>query len=318
MHLHRGSGIIVCALFVLASPSLTGAALIVGSMQEPFADYGATTFNNVTPPSTSQNGGQGWNATGTNDANSTGSPWGGLLNAGTARTVNAPGLTYSATSYLAPTGNKLTIDATSATQNIGRTLGGQTIDTGSTYFSVLMSRNTVDTIRTFNLAFEDGTTERFSVGQIGAAAGNTSGNIALLMNNSNPGGLVQAANPIAMGNSTTHLIVGRIDWNATGFETVSIWVDPTDVTTEAAAGTIYISTSAFELTKLTAIRPFAGNTAGGFNGVSANFDEIRLGGTWASVTSEAVAAPVPEPAMLGSIGISLGLSSITRRARKSS
>src|ERR1043166_253654 len=99
-----------------------------------------------------------------------------------------------------------------------------------------MSKNT-DPIRTMNLAFFNGTTERFAVGQIGAAAGNTAGNIGLLMNNSNPGGLVQnTVNPIAMGVGVTHLTIGRIDWNPAGFETVTLWVDPTNVTSEAAGG----------------------------------------------------------------------------------
>jgi hypothetical protein len=224
-----------------------------------------------------------------------------VLNAGALRTVSSPGLNYTATGYLAPTGNKLTLDAssTNVTQNIGRTLGGQSIDAGTTYVSFLISRNTVDTQRTINVAFFNDTNERWGIGQIGAAAGNSGGNIALYMNNQNPAGIVNSANPIAMGNNVTHLVVGRIDWNAAGNETVSIWVDPTDVTTEAAAGTVYASTNGFELTNLTRIRPFVGNTAGGFNGVSANFDEFRLGGTWESVTSQAIVVPEPGVGLLG-------------------
>jgi hypothetical protein len=265
----------------------------MGSMQEPF-DYPDATPLNTT---TNLNGGLGWNATGTTDPNLAGSIWGASLSAGTARTATSPGLNFTALGYLPASGNKLTLDAATgnATQNIGRSLG-QTIDSGTTYFSVLLSKNTPDTIRTFNLAFFNGTTERFAVGQIGAAAGNTGGNIGLLMNNMNPAGLINGTTPIAMGTGITHLLVGRIDWNAAGNETVSLWVDPIDVTTEAAAGSLYASTSGFELTAITAIRPFCGNnvTITGFTStaVSANFDEIRLGGTWQSVTSAIV---VPEP-----------------------
>jgi hypothetical protein len=307
---------ITCALSLLCTTQASYAAAVVGSMQEAFDYPDATVFVN----SSTLNGGQGWNAAGTATANDPGANWGSILNAGANRTATSPGLTYSATGYLPASGNKLTLDAATpnATQNIGRTLGGQTIDTGSTYFSLLMSKNN-DTIRTMNWAFFNGTTERFAVGMIGATAGNTAGNIALLMNNSNPAGLVQSASPIAMGINVTHLVVGRIDWNAGGFETVSLWVDPTDVTSEAGAGAIYAQTSAFELTAITGVRPFAGNnaTVGGnaVTGVSANFDEFRLGGTWESVTSLGV--PVPEPAtgVLAGLGVSLALALRRRQSR---
>ncbi|HYO26558.1 MAG TPA: hypothetical protein VEQ85_16575 [Lacipirellulaceae bacterium] len=286
-------------------------------MHEPFADtpgtpsgpYAAGTLF-PTPSPAALNGGVGWNATGTATGNAAASQWNlansGGAAAGTYRTATSPGLTYSATGYLPPTGNKLTLDATvaNANQNVGRAFGGQVIDSGTTYFSFLISKNTPDSMRSINVAFFNGTSERFAIAQVGAAAGNSGGNLALYMNNSNPAGIVNSANPIAMGNGVTHLVLGKIEWNAAGFETVSMWVDPTDVTTEVAAGPVYASTSAFELTAITGVRPFVGNTvAAGANNpalpaVSANFDEIRIGGTWASVTSEAVAIPEPSAALL--------------------
>ena len=194
-------------------------------------------------------------------------------------------------------------------------LGGQTIDSGTTYFSFLINRNTANTNRTMNVAFFGGGTERFAVGQIGAAAGGTNGNIGMIMNNSNPAGLVNSASPIAMGAGITHLIVGRIDWNPIGNETVAIWVDPTDVTTEALTGTIYASTSGFELTSLTVVRPFAGNTVTtpSLPAVSGNFDKIRIGGTWESVTSLPV---LPEPGTMALMSMAFaGLAGIRRRER---
>src|SRR5262249_5009608 len=159
--------------------------------------------------------GLGWNTTGTSAANDTGASWGAVLNAGAARSVTSGGLSYTATGYYPASGNKLTLDATSATQNIGRTLGGQTIDTGSTFFSFLISKS-VDTTRTFELSFENGTTEKMSIGQVGATAGTTGGNIGILFLNANPADLVTAPVPIAMGVNVTHLIVGRVDWNGNG------------------------------------------------------------------------------------------------------
>jgi hypothetical protein len=300
---------ITCALGLLSTTQPSRAAVVVGSMREAFDYPDGTQFIN----SSTLNGGQGWNLSGTPTPNDAGANWGSILNGGNAiyRTATTPGLSYSAPGYMPASGNKLTLDAVTAnqTQNTGRTLGGQTIDSGTTYFSLLMSKNN-DSIRTINLAFFNGTTERFAVGQIGATAGNSAGNIGLLMNNSNPGGLITNASPIAMGVGLTHLLIGRIDWNPTGFETVSLWVDPSNVTSEALAGSTYLSTSGFELTAITGIRPFVGNaaTVGGnpVTAVSANFDEFRLGGTWESVTA------VPEPGTavlvgLGAIGFALAL-----------
>jgi len=321
----RSRRLAVCALAVAGTAQIARSAAIVGSMSEPFAYPDGTNFPNPAPADGSRNLGQGFNATGTTDPNAANASWldGGLLPNGAAanKTANAPGLTSSAVGYLNGTGNKLTLDAATpqAVQSMGRRLGGQDIDAGTTYFSLLIGKNT-DTIRTMNLAFFGGATpsERFAVGQIGAAAGNTNGNIALLMNNTNPAGIINSASPIAMGVGITHLIVGRIDWNPSGFETVSIWVDPANVTTEGAAGAVYASTNAFELTDILAIRPFAGNqvNAGTSNplmpAVSANFDEIRLGGTWASVTSLAVA---PEPGAIGLAGLVL-VPRVLRRRRE--
>ena len=196
---------------------MASAAVISGAMYEPFNYPSGTQFAN-SPPN-GNNGGAGWNATGSfalpNPATSQWSdPSAGNasgISSGSAanRTASSPTLSHAGTLGYPSTGqgNRLRLDAANGTpanqtQNIGRSLGGQTIDSGTTYFSVLMSKE-VDTIRTMNLAFMGGSaTERMAVGMIGANAGNTNGNIALLMNNSNPGGLVQSANPIAMPNTS--------------------------------------------------------------------------------------------------------------------
>jgi len=294
----RPSLAVAVYITTLSATQIASAGAVSGSMYEGFDYPDATQFVN----SSTLNGGQGWNASGNLDANAAGANWGSILNSGTNRYATSPGLSFAATGYLPSSGNKLSLDASIAnvSQNIGRTLGGQTIDAGTTYFSLLMSKNN-DTARTINWAFFNGTTERFAVGQIGTTAGNSGGNITMLMNNSNPGGLLTPANPIAMGIGQTHLLIGRIDWNALGNETVTLWVDPGNVTSEGVAGAAYLASNGFELTAITGVRPFVGNNATGFPAVSANFDEFRLGGTWESVTSLAV-VPEPTSAALVSLG----------------
>jgi hypothetical protein len=302
MTCNRWCGAIAAAI-ALGTAGQAGAALMAGAMHEPFDYAAATQFGS----NSTNNGGQGWNATGTTAPNAASANWGATgipgAHGGAAanKTATSPGLTYAATGYKPASGNKLTLDSSptgAASQNIGRSLGGQSIDTGSLYFSYLTEKNN-DTIRTINLAFfNTPSSEKLAIGQVGATAGHTGGNIALLFNNSNPAGIVQTAGtPIPYGVGVTHLIIGRVDWNAAGNETVTLWVDPADVTTEAAAGAFYIQSGGFELAAFTTLRPFTGNAntnvgGGPVVGASADFDEIRVGGSWASVTTDAV----PEPA----------------------
>jgi hypothetical protein len=299
----------------IAMDGVANAATISGSMSEPFNYAPGTLFPNTggTP-----NGGAGWNATGDgSQANTAG--WGtNVQNNGNAtgadRKATAGGLTFSATGYAAGTGNKLTLDSVTpaSSESVSRTLGGQTIDAGTTYFSFLMRRE-ADTLRTLNMAFFSGTTEKLTFGQIGAAVSGvltgSNGKVALIYNNSNPAGI--RASTVDMGLNVTHLIVGRIDWNTGSipnptFDKVTAWVDPTDVTSEAAAAAAqFYSNSEFDLTSLTFLRPFSGNAAATTPVTPANigsYDEIRLGGTWASVTSTPA---VPEPGSVALVLIGL-------------
>jgi hypothetical protein len=306
------------------------AATYQGGAVEPF-DYPNNTEiivgNNLA-------GGAGWNATGdVNLPNNASSRWGdasALPAAGgtaPAKKVFTPGLTYTAIGYPTATGGKATIDATIANQtnNVSRNIG-QLVDSGTFYFSYLTDKNN-DTKRTTTLTFFGpavGTTppasqaERFAIGQIGTGTvGNAGhdGNIGLYFNNSQPGGVVSAANPIPYGIDITHLIIGKIDWNATGNETVTLWVDPLDVTSELTAGLPYLVSSNYELTSINSIRLFAGNQAAAVGtepikpAVSADFDEIRIGSNWAAATT--TTAPVPEPATL-----LLPIASLAARRRK--
>jgi hypothetical protein len=308
----------ITAAIAFGAASQAGAALMAGAMHEPFDYAAATQFG----ANSANNGGQGWNLTGTTAPNAATANWGatGIPGAhggsAAAKTATTPGLVSTAIGYLPASGNKLTLDATLANQsnNIGRLLGGQAVDAGTLYFSFLTEKNN-DTQRTINFAFfNTPSSERLAIGQI-SGTNSTGGNFGALFLNNNATNLRFAANPIAYGVGVTHLVVGKIEFNAAGVnEAVTFWVDPADVTTEAAAGAAYFTNSEFDLAGITTIRPFVGNNSGAFNAVSADFDEIRLGGNWASVTTDAVPA-IPEPAtgLLLAIG---GLTLAGTRAKR--
>jgi len=303
-------------------------------MQEPFNYAAGTLFPNAAANGTLPSGGTGWNSTGDASLANTGG-WGtgnqnNGANTGANRTATAGGLTFGATGYAQGTGNKLTLDSVTpnSSESMSRDFGGQTIDSGSTYVSILMRRDN-DTLRTMNLALFQliGTTstEKLTFGMIGGNTGTpaaftgSNGKVALVYNNSNPGGI--RASGVDMGTGVTHLIVARIDWNTSALlETVTAWVDPTDVTTEAAAlSAQFYSNTEFDLGQLNYVRPFTGaslTTPQAVPSTLGSYDEFRIGGTWASVTT---AIPVPEPAsilsgIVGVLGLGLGA---TARRRKS-
>jgi hypothetical protein len=140
----------------------------------------------------------------------------------------------------------------------------------------------------------------------------SNGKICVIYTNSNPSGI--RASSVDMGTGITHLIIGRVDWNtSTTLETVTMWVDPTDVTTEAAAAAAqFYSGTEFDLTSFNFVRPFTGNQAAGPPVAVAavgSYDEIRVGGTWDSVTKTTI---IPEPATFALVSL-VGMTLVNRR-----
>jgi len=319
---------IIAVSIFFASSQFAVAGTMVGGAYEPF-DYPSGT---AIIQANSLNNGAGWNTAGNpNAANDADACWGDAIAlpaaAGANKTVQTPSLSYAATGYPASLGGKALIDANTpnSTNNVSRNFK-QTVDAGTFWFSYLTDRNN-DTHRTTSLAFfgaangvsgqPGNTPERFSIGQIGTGTAgnvNTTGNFALLMNNTNPANVTQSATPINYGTNVTHLVVGRVEFNngaanVQNFnDTVTVWIDPTDVTSVAALGTPNLQTSAFELTSFHSIRLFSGNQAAAVDGapikvaVSADFDEIRIGAT---LQDAITTVPEPTSLLLAAIGAML-------------
>jgi hypothetical protein len=290
--------LIVPAIALLILPASSHGAAFVGVEQDAMDYAGGSTI------SASLNGGLGWNATGDpNSANTAG--WGASTTGGSAqvnRGVNSPGLTYTAIGYGAASGNRATVNGS----GIGRVFG-QTVDAGSFYFSFITDRN-VNSNRTLNVAFFNGATEQFAIGQIGSATADSGGNFAVFLNN---GRLVSTTGtPIAYGLDVAHLVIGRVDFDAGGNERLRVYIDPTDVTDESFL-TPYIDDSSTNFTGLTQFRMFAGTTSGALTQTSGDFDEFRFGGTFSSVVTTA-----PEPTVMALLTGSAVAALVWRRQRK--
>jgi len=106
--------------------------------------------------------------------------------------------------------------------------------------------------------------------------------------------------------NTTYLLVGKIDFSATGNDTISLWVNPTssDQANAGAAGASYVNSSNF--TALDHVQAYQSTAA-----YNMTIDEFRLGTTWADVTP---GLPTPEPASLGLLA-GAGYLMIRRRSR---
>lgn len=273
------------------------AAAIIGNAYEGFNGYtsGATV--------TGLNLGTGFNLNGSSGANT--AAWRNGAASPNNPTISATTLSFSSTGYAAGTGDKMVVNASTATSQVFRGLG-QVVDSGTMYFSYLTQKTTASN-RSLNVAFFDTQTatsvEKFSFGQAGSATGtgnNSNGNFALALDN----GATLLTGGTAYGTGT-HLVIGRIDFNfSAALDRLTFYLDPGDVTSEAAL-TPYIQTTAansINITSFGSFRPFAGFSAATpapvNPSVSGAFDEFRFGATFASVV------PEPSSALLLVSGLS--------------
>jgi hypothetical protein len=300
---------------LLAMSASAQAAAFQGTAYEGF-DYTAGAIPTPNPPDiTLFNGGTGFNAAGTADANL---PWDDLLgggwgNAGRAativepivtaipaspngvgggsRTIDTAGLTIATAGYLAPTGLALKLDGTGGTSaTLGRNLGQ--VVTEGTFFVSYLTKRTFTGARSTNVAFFDGGKELFAFGPNGGTNSNFvlnwagSGVVAPSVS-----GTQVATTPTVQTSDQTYLIVLKVELNQSGVnDRITVWIDPTDLANDYN-NTAYIQDSRDIGTQITAFRPFAGNATANV----AIFDEFRFGATFNSVLT--ATTPTPKPAL---------------------
>lgn len=306
------------ALALLAS-SPAFAAAYVGSAYEDFSSYSPGNMVNTLA------GGTGWNATGDALAANT-TTWGVTLSPnGTTVTGNfALGGT--------PANQQITAGAAALIAGAGQAGRnfGQNVDSGTFYLSFTVKK-TVENVRTVNFSLfgDNGAsvtpTERIAFGQIASntnlrlpdgtqdfdTAKANQGKFAALVQagaaqaggtfttGTYPAGnigIYTAATEQSFALNETFLVVCKIEFNYTGGngfdDRVTYYLNPASLTNESAS-TPYITLDKFNIGTLVGFRLFAGGASGTFNPSAAEFDNIRLGTTYASVTGAAVTPVSP-------------------------
>jgi hypothetical protein len=307
---------------LLAMSASAHAAAFQGTAYEGF-DYTAGT---ITPPNPVAdvpallNGGTGFNATGTADANAAwdaalGGGWGNVGRAAVAEVIDPPtpavtaiigspngaggpvreidtaGLTIPTAGYLTPTGLALKLNGAAGSANIGRHLG-QDISEGTFYVSYLTNRTVNGALRSTNVAFYREGTELFAFGQHNSDANFTlswSGNGIVAPSVS---GVATAPTPIVWTTGQTYLVVLKFEINQSGNnDRVTAWINPTDLANDYN-NPIYMQDSRDIGSRITGFRPFVGSQS---SGNTAIFDEFRFGPTFNSVLT--ATTPTPKPAL---------------------
>jgi len=111
--------------------------------------------------------------------------------------------------------------------------------------------------------------------------------------------------------SATNLIVGRVTVDSAGFDNVSVWYNPTDVSSIGALGTANYNVTNSEYSTFT---PFMSGMTIGIRGTGANFiDSARI--AYGDTSALNFAAVVPEPSTYALLALGLGALVLLRRRR---
>lgn len=182
--------------------------------------------------------------------------------------------------------------------------------TGSStyYVSMLVNSSILETTGSVYGGINSGTDAYVAPGTVGYGiyfgfAGNGSGMDLVVRQRENlGGGVFGLANTVLMAATanTTYHLVAKIEVNANSSEeAVTVWVNPTDSSSSAAA-----NLTSYSMQNETSISVMSISAQQFRGGVS--FDEMRLGTTWSDVA-------VPEPATLGLLGAGVFLATMIRK-----
>lgn len=215
-----------------------------------------------------------------------GTGWSGAWTAfgnGSSATVQTGSLGYTAGSDdLLTAGNKAYVTTTSGTSGVSRTLASGFSDATTHTVYLSFTFNWDEGTRFFGLQLYNGGT---SVAEFNKLSGQTNFRIQ----SATSGGT-------AIVTDTTYLAVVRIDFNASGNDTLSLFINPSSFDTEPVTASSSISAASLGFDT---IRLATGFTSGSFTTAAAAFDEIRIGTSYADVVPSAIPEPASAAALLG-------------------
>ncbi len=226
---------------------------------------------------------------------------------------------------LTTSGNRAFIDSSGVSPAVGTTIQpfrsiAAAMDTapGTTAYISLLGHQTAGDARGMNFAFftdianastiapYNTSQERISIGhgssQPFAAGPFTWG--AFVFANGNNGALPQVigSNYSSASVLSSTFLVLKIEVNASGLDDrYSLFVNPS-LDAEGTPAVTFLRDSLQSLNELDRIRPFAGGSNATLAPAQANFDELRIGTTWADVTPF-TAVPEPGAASLGLLAL---------------
>jgi len=222
------------------------------------------------------------------------------------------------------TGNRAFIDAAATTvQQFRSVASALNTVTGTTLYISLLGQQLSGAGRAMNFAFftdvpNSGvytSLERISVGH-GTDTPTAAGPFtwgAFVLGGGNNGALPQVigSNYSATPTSASTFLVLKIEANVSGQdERYSLFVNPS-LGPEGVPAVTFLRDSLVSLTEIDRIRPFAGGATATLAAAPSDFDELRIGTTWADVTPFTV---VPEHAA-ASMGL-LALAGLLGRRRR--
>jgi hypothetical protein len=277
--LARGSAF-VAALFLGSCAAETCSAALIA-----YDGFEATTNGGLN----TQSGGTGWT-----------SSWSAV----SGIDANANTLSYSNGSVAVNGGSRATkIGATTDSTNAAnRSFASQS---GTVYFSFLFRADTgtaVDTDDFISFMMNNDTVNTDSAG-IGKP-NNGSLNLGARVGTSNGGDTTDSTTALVAG--TTYFLVGKVSKTTTNYDRVDLFINPSSNIEPGLASVTDSAMSAFSTISFFSLRTLTVDGTDNYQ-----FDELRVGTTFADVVPLAV--PVPEPGTMIALSLAAGLGYWTKR-----